>query len=156
MRGLSYGYKHSSFHHGITFADENGSDSARSLSFDVVLHLHCFEHDNRVSDGNSIANLDRDFCDGTRERCYDLCTTTCLNWSWCRFWSRSRAYDWCGCWFLHLYFLYLLAYGDRLLEFYIEINSVYVDLCECSLYLIDFYIVVNTLYCILIFAIVKC
>ena len=149
--GSAYRYQYSSLHYCVAFADENRGDGTGCLSLDVVLHLHGFEHDDCIADGNGIAHLDRYLGDGARERGNDLCTTTSLNRCWSRFWCRSRADDRCGCRFLYLYFRYLLAYRDRLLENYIEVYSVYVDLGECSLNLIDLYIVVNALYCILIF-----
>ena len=76
--GLSNRYQGVAFHDSIALVDIDACDGARSLSLDVVLHLHGFENHYGISCAHLVAHLYFNVVDGARQWSYHrLATSAC-------------------------------------------------------------------------------
>ena len=66
---LCDGHDRSSFEHGITFADVDGSHGPVVGGLYDILHLHGLEYCNLLALFYGVSRLYRDFDDHSRERC---------------------------------------------------------------------------------------
>lgn len=64
------------FEYALSDFDADGSYLAAFLGFDIVGHLHGFEHEHGISGVDLVSNIYVDGCDGARQGC--LCGVSCV------------------------------------------------------------------------------